>query len=81
VAWPASDDSTLAQVISAWPSGHPDAMRRGPSDLVVVAALCRMLLEALDQLDEEIASEAVIANLREVCEKAHLEIERQPPSA
>ena len=56
-------------------------MARGPSDLVVVAALCRMLVEALDGLDAEIASEALIADLREVCERAHAELERQARTA
>jgi hypothetical protein len=56
-------------------------MSRGPSDLVVVAALCRMLIEALESLDDEIASEDLIADLREVCERAHLEIERQSESS
>lgn len=56
-------------------------MSKDPSDLVVVAALCRMLLEALERLSEEIASEALIADLREVCERAHSELERQARAA
>jgi DNA-binding GntR family transcriptional regulator len=36
-----------------------------------------MLLEALEQLDGELASEAIVADLRDVCEQAHLELERQ----
>jgi hypothetical protein len=40
-----------------------------------------MLIEALESLDEEIASEALIADLREVCERAHLELERQSRSS
>lgn len=55
-------------------------MSRGPSDLVVVAALCRMLLEALERLDEKVASEALLADLREVCERMHLQLERQASS-
>jgi hypothetical protein len=49
-------------------------MSRAPSELIVVAALCQMLLEALEQLDEEIASEALLADLREVCERTHNEL-------
>jgi hypothetical protein len=51
-------------------------MARGPSDLVVVAALCRMLLEALERLDEPIGSEALIAELRDVSERADKELGR-----
>jgi hypothetical protein len=47
-----------------------------PSDLVVVAALCQMLLEAIGRLDDEIASQAFVADLRTVCEQAHAELER-----
>jgi hypothetical protein len=52
-------------------------MSRAPSELIVVAALCQMLLEALEQLDEEIASEALLADLREVCERTHEELGRR----
>jgi hypothetical protein len=52
-------------------------MSEQPSELIAVAALCTMLLEALEGLDDEIASEAVIADLREVCERAHSELERR----
>ena len=56
-------------------------MSEGPSELVVSAALCRMLLESLERLDEEIASEAFVADLREVCERAHGELARRMQSA
>jgi hypothetical protein len=45
------------------------------SDLVVVVALGQMLLEALERLDDQIASEAFIADLRAVCEKANSQLE------
>jgi hypothetical protein len=51
-------------------------MSEPPSDLVVVAALCQMLLEAIGRLDDQIASEAFVADLRAVCERAHSELER-----
>jgi hypothetical protein len=56
-------------------------MSEGPSELVVTAALCRMLLESLERLDEEIASEAFVAELRDFCERAHGELERRAQSA
>jgi hypothetical protein len=52
-------------------------MASRPTALIQVAVLCRMLLEALEQLDGELASEAIVADLRDVCEQAHLELERQ----
>jgi len=55
-------------------------MSERSSDLTAVAALCKMLLEALERLDDEIASEALIADLREVCEKTHSELERRAQS-
>jgi hypothetical protein len=49
-------------------------MPGGPTPLIQIAALCQMLLEALEKLDDEIASEAFIADLREMCERAHGEL-------
>jgi hypothetical protein len=40
-----------------------------------------MLLEALEQLDDELASEALIADLREMCERAHGELLRRAQSS
>jgi hypothetical protein len=50
-------------------------MRRGPSPLIQVAALGQMLMEALEQLnDDEIASEALLADLRDMCQRATAEL-------
>jgi hypothetical protein len=51
------------------------------SDLIHVAALCQMLLDALERLDGDVASDALIAELREVCERAHAELERRTREA
>jgi hypothetical protein len=56
-------------------------MSEGLSELVVVAALCQMLMETLERLDDEIGSAALITELREVCERAHGELERRAQSA
>jgi hypothetical protein len=56
-------------------------VRRGPTPLIQVAALCQMLLEVLGQLDEEIASEALIAELRAMCERAHRELSERVEDA
>jgi hypothetical protein len=45
-------------------------MSQAPSELIVVAAHCQMLLDALERLDDAFASEAPIDNLCEFCEKA-----------
>jgi hypothetical protein len=58
--------------------GISSAMRRGPSPLIQVAALGQMLAEALEQLDdEEIASEALLADLRDMCQRATAELARE----
>jgi hypothetical protein len=50
--------------------GMSSTMRQGPSPLIQVVALCQMLVEALGQLDHEIASEALMADLRDLCKRA-----------
>lgn len=49
-------------------------MSAAASPLIHVAALCGMLLEALEKLDDEIASEALIRDLREMCDRARREL-------
>jgi hypothetical protein len=55
--------------------GISSAMRRGPSPLIQVAALGQMLMDALERLDDnEIASEALLADLRDMCQRAAAEL-------
>ena len=51
-------------------------MSEAPAPLVHVAALSRLLLDALGRLDRELAPEAWVAELRGVCERSHAELER-----
>jgi hypothetical protein len=55
-------------------------MVRPSTELIQVAALCQMLLDSLERLDDELASEALVADLRELCERVHAELERAAPS-
>jgi hypothetical protein len=63
------------------PFGHYGSMVRPSTELIQVAALCQMLLDSLERLDDELASEALVADLRELCERVHAELERGAPSA
>jgi hypothetical protein len=56
-------------------------MSHPSSELIQVAALCRMLLDALERLDAEIVSEALVADLTELCENVHGRLERPSPTA
>lgn len=49
--------------------------------LVQVAALCQLLLEALERVDRHVAPEALIADLRGLRERAHSELERRAREA
>ena len=51
-------------------------MIRPSTELIQVAALCQMLLEALERLDDELASEDLLADIRELCERVRDELER-----
>lgn len=61
--------------------GHVPFMSHPSSELIQVAALCRMLLDALERLDAEIVSEALVADLTELCENVHGRLERPSPTA
>jgi hypothetical protein len=50
------------------------------TDLIQVAALCQMLLDSLERLDDELASEALVAELRELCERVRAELDRTAPA-
>jgi len=56
-------------------------MIRPSTELIQVAALCQMLLDSLERLDDDFASEALVADLRELCERVHAELERGAPPA
>ena len=56
-------------------------MSQESSELITVVALCQFLLDMLDQLDHEIASEAPIAALRRFSERAQAELERHAQAA
>jgi hypothetical protein len=43
-------------------------------ELIHVTALCTLLLEALERLDDGVASEELIAALRDTCERAQEEL-------
>jgi hypothetical protein len=49
-------------------------MAAAPSTLVQVAALSRMLLEVLERPDGGMASQTLLADLRELSERAHAEL-------
>lgn len=55
-------------------------MIRPSTELIQVAALCQMLLDSLERLDDELASEALVADIRELCERVRIELEREAPS-
>ena len=60
--------------------GHDGSMIGRPStQLIQVAALCQMLVEALERLDDGLASESLVAELRELCERVRSELERWTP--
>ncbi len=44
--------------------------------LIRIAALCTMLVEALAELELQIAPEGLTADLRDLCARAHAELER-----
>jgi hypothetical protein len=52
-------------------------MPKAPSELIVITALGQTLVEALERLDDPIASEAPIDELRQFCETAHAELDRR----
>ena len=56
-------------------------MAQAPSDLISVVAVCQFLLEALERLDDEIASKAPVAELRRFADEARAELERRRPGA
>ena len=55
--------------------GQPACMAAAPSTLVQVAALSRMLLEVLERPDGSMASQTLLADLRELSERAHAELD------
>ncbi len=54
-------------------------MIRPTTELIQVAALCQMLLDSLERLDDDLASEALVADIRELCERVQAELERGAP--
>ena len=55
--------------------GTPAYMPKPSSDLVLVVALVQTLIEALERLDDPIASEAPVEGLRSFCNKAEAKLE------
>ena len=52
-------------------------MARAASDLITVVAVCEFLLQALERLDDEIASGAPVVELRRFADEARAELERR----